>query len=151
MSATKTSARGSMGSVEFFVHGRPAPKGSWRKGRAGQIVPASVYLRDWTIAVAERAKIHARAGTIHAPAMIRLDFLLERPRDQRRPDGTLRASSIGAYPKRPDIDKLIRSTLDALVSAELLADDSQIVELHASKRYSTTRSGVGIGIWPVLP
>ena len=36
-----------------------------------------------------------------------------------------------------DIDKLTRSTLDALVSAGMLADDSQVCHLVAERVYAT--------------
>jgi crossover junction endodeoxyribonuclease RusA len=36
---------------------------------------------------------------------------------------------------RPDLDKLLRSTLDALVDAGALADDALVVEVNAAKTY----------------
>jgi Holliday junction resolvase RusA-like endonuclease len=36
-----------------------------------------------------------------------------------------------------DIDKLTRSTLDALVQASVLTDDSIVVDLSARKRFAT--------------
>lgn len=37
---------------------------------------------------------------------------------------------------KPDIDKLCRATLDGLVDAGALTDDSHIVDLTATKRYA---------------
>lgn len=140
------------GSVSFFVHGRPAPKGSYRRGRHGAIIPASKYLAEWSEAVEARAKIHAGDSPISGPVMLQADFLLARPKGHFHTSGQLAARAIGSYPRRPDLDKLLRATMDALVSAGLLADDSQILEIHASKRYAiSTSSGVSIGIWSVLP
>lgn len=40
------------------------------------------------------------------------------------------------YPDRkPDIDKLIRSTLDAIMQAGTIEDDARVVSLSAAKRY----------------
>jgi crossover junction endodeoxyribonuclease RusA len=36
---------------------------------------------------------------------------------------------------RPDLDKLLRSTLDALVDGGAIADDSRVVEVSAAKAY----------------
>ena len=40
---------------------------------------------------------------------------------------------------KPDIDKLLRSTLDALGEAGLWADDSQVVHVQSSKDYADDR------------
>lgn len=82
--------------------------------------------------------------------MVTLDFYLDRPRTHHRPDGTLAAAAVMAWPKAPDLDKLCRSTLDALKAGHLLEDDAQVVELHTSKRYGP-KGGCAVGVWPVVP
>lgn len=44
------------------------------------------------------------------------------------------------YPDRkPDLDKLIRSTLDALVIGGVIEDDARIIAIRAGKVYARTR------------
>lgn len=45
---------------------------------------------------------------------------------------------------KPDLDKLVRSTLDGLVAGGALEDDARIVGLVASKRYAAKGSPVGM-------
>lgn len=55
-------------------------------------------------------------------------------------------SATRLYPSvKPDLDKLIRAVLDALTGIVYL-DDSQVIGIHASKRYDTTQ-GVSIGVY----
>ena len=62
------------------------------------------------------------------PLNVEIYFYLQRPvshpkRRRTTPD------------KKPDLDKLIRSTCDALTSAGALKDDARIVRITAQKRY----------------
>ena len=56
-----------------------------------------------------------------------------------------------AYPCKPDVDNLVKGTLDILQDAGLLADDAMVVTLSAQKFAATDRSkcGVRIQIYPV--
>ena len=58
---------------------------------------------------------------------VRVVFALPRPKSL--------AKKVSAHIKRPDIDKLARAALDAL-SGVIWRDDSQVVELVASKSYA---------------
>jgi Holliday junction resolvase RusA-like endonuclease len=62
----------------------------------------------------------------------------------------LTPAAIAAYPRRPDLDKLIRSTIDALVLGALIQDDAQVIEIRARKVYSSAQ-GVRIKVEPVFP
>lgn len=75
----------------------------------------------------------------NGPVEVCITFTLPRPKGHYgtgRNAGKLKPSA-PAFPtgQRDDIDKLSRSTLDALVGAYVLADDGQIVDLSARKRY----------------
>lgn len=134
--------------MRFHVAGTPAPKGSKRVGRAGQLYEASPHLEEWTAAV-KTAAFRWWADTdewlISAPVRAELDFTIARPRSHYRPDGSFQTVALHAYPKLPDLDKLCRATLDALIGG-LLEDDSQVVELRASKRYGPA-GGCDIALW----
>jgi Holliday junction resolvase RusA-like endonuclease len=47
--------------------------------------------------------------------------------------------------RRPDLDKLIRSVLDAITGV-LIQDDSQIVGLHAVKKYVNINGRPGVTV-----
>ena len=74
---------------------------------------------------------------IDGAVSIQLHFFLRRPRTVTRQLPTV----------PPDLDKLIRAVLDAL-SGTAYDDDSQVVEIKATKAYSD-QPGVEISIRPV--
>jgi Holliday junction resolvase RusA-like endonuclease len=47
---------------------------------------------------------------------------------------------------KPDIDKLCRAILDGLQDGGLLAEDSRVVTLTATKRYPNPGDPTGVGI-----
>jgi Holliday junction resolvase RusA-like endonuclease len=120
------------------VVGRPAPQGSKNLGGAGQLLEQSAYLPAWRVAVKVGAyKAYQAANIRHTslpvfaagtPVVIeQCTFYLAD--EQCRAEGT--DLPLGT----PDIDKLLRATLDALGgqkngSARLFADDSQVVRIR---------------------
>lgn len=120
----------------ILVNGRPAPQGSKDVGKYGQVIEQSPYLRAWRAAVREGAFRAYRdlnlpmsalplfgAGPVY---LHRVTFCLAA--DQCRTDGT------DAPTGTPDLDKLLRATLDALGGAlsgtgRLFKDDSQVVSI----------------------
>lgn len=116
---------------EFIVYGAPATKGSTVSfmGSDGKIVTMtdSAGLATWTQAIgwAARAERVKRAPKPDAVAL-NVSFVFKKP-----------ASSKIAQPTvKPDIDKTLRALLDALTGVAY-DDDAQVVEVHASKSYST--------------
>jgi crossover junction endodeoxyribonuclease RusA len=117
------------------VYGRPAPQGSKEQGGAGQLLEASPYLPAWRVAVKVAAyKAYEAAGIPFTrlplyprgvPVIIdRLHFYVTD--EQCRAEGT--DEPIGD----PDIDKLLRATLDPLGGAKertarLFKDDAQVM------------------------
>ena len=59
------------------------------------------------------------------PVSVALTFVMPRP--QRAKPGT-------PATKRPDLDKLVRAVLDALVMGAAMRDDSQVTRIIATKR-----------------
>lgn len=116
------------------VDGRPAPQGSKERGSAGQLLESSPYLLPWRQAVKVGAyRAYQAAGIPHSdlplfPAGVPVEFerfvFLVRPEQCRALDTD---EPVGP----PDVDKLLRATLDALGgarkgTARLYADDSQV-------------------------
>ena len=138
----------------IFVPGTPAPQGSKRVGvnRAtgrAVLIEASKQVKPWRAAVVEAWKSTGRE-TIPGPVAVWLRFDLVRPRGHYgtgRNARTLRPTA-PAYPAvKPDLDKLVRSILDALTTAGAIEDDARVVSLSVSKHYAPV-GGVHITINP---
>jgi Holliday junction resolvase RusA-like endonuclease len=114
--------------LAFVAYGIPAPKGSKRgffnkhTGRVA-LVESSSREKPWRQDVSEAA-LRARNGAapLDGPLVLRLVFTMPKPKSAPKSRRT--------FPDRkPDIDKLQRSVLDALVSAGAIADDARVVEV----------------------
>lgn len=131
------------------VTGIPAPQGSKRayiipaKGprRARvNLVESSSAVKPWRAAV---VRDWAAAGHPTAPGAVSvlIDFRLPRPKAHYgtgRNAGKIRAAVRWIWHvKKPDLDKLIRSTLDGLTTAGAYQDDSVVVGLSVRKEYVT--------------
>ena len=134
------------GAITFSVHGPASTKGSTRSvlsADTGRIITKAdaKSLPVWTQAVAWSAK---SAGVKLAPRPaaigVRVWLLFARPASVRvteRPHMTI----------KPDLDKCLRATLDALTGIAY-DDDSQVVETTVRKRYAA-RTETYLQIWEV--
>lgn len=128
-----------MNTIEFEVLAHVEPQGSknaWvlpsegSKGRAIMYDQNAKKLKPYRQEVARTAMVHVGlrpwAGK-QVPVRLRLDFFFLKPASiKNRP-----------YPSvAPDCDKCCRSTIDAL-SGILFSDDSQVVQLIATKNYGS--------------
>jgi Holliday junction resolvase RusA-like endonuclease len=129
------------------VLGTPAPQGSKRHVGGGRLVESSKKVAPWREAVVGACQRNDIAEKrIDTPVIVRMTFWLARPASHRKPNGELRANAPLAPARTPDLDKLVRSTLDGLVQAAVLADDARVVTIHARKRYADTNAP-GALIW----
>lgn len=113
-----------MSAFSVTVLGVPAPQGSKRHVGRGVMVESSAKVGPWRDAVKWEA-YNARAGApaLDGPLVARFIFTVPKPKKARRfPD------------RRPDLDKLIRSTCDALTDAGVIADDARIVEFERARK-----------------
>jgi Holliday junction resolvase RusA-like endonuclease len=125
--------------VSFTVRGVPVPQGSKRAlvhrstGRAVVIEQGGQRHKDW------RADVKAAAAEamelsqgqpfelLTGPVGVSICFTVPKPKSAPKTRRT--------WPdKRPDLDKLVRTILDA-ITGEVIADDAQVVQLLASKVY----------------
>lgn len=132
--------------VTITVHGKPAPQGSKKGfynknlGRV-QIVEDNTKTRPWREAVKHAALDVMKGHTTYQrdwPLSVTITFTLPRTKGHYRTGRNahlLRDAAPIAPAGKPDIDKLTRSTLDALTDAGVFVDDSQVVELHIAKGY----------------
>jgi Holliday junction resolvase RusA-like endonuclease len=147
------------------VFGVPAPQGS-KKAHAiyrgskkngtrqatGQIVvtemskkvaPWREAVKDAVVAAIQLQSAHDMwAGVLNGPTEVRITFSLPRPKSVRRPWPTV----------TPDLDKLIRSTLDGISMGGAWLDDKLAVRTMTEKLYAGTpgalsRPGAVIDLW----
>lgn len=119
-------------SVQFDVIGLPAPQGSKTRMPNGFMVEAGrEKLEPWRTAVSAAA---AGRETVDGPVSVWLQFRMPPVKsDPHRHRHTT----------KPDIDKLVRATLDALVHARLIGDDSQVWSVTATKVYAGDGEAIG--------
>lgn len=116
----------------------PAPKGSYRFVR-GHAIPMSKREKPWRNLVADNARIAMTREKFtqfdkDVPVSVRITFLMPQPKTVKRHMPTV----------PPDIDKLCRAVLDALTDVGVWVDDSQVVDLGATKIYA---SGIQVGAY----
>lgn len=134
--------------IHLRVLGSPAPKGSGRAinvGGKARFVPGGSGAgakreRQWATAVREAVFVWCDGQFPEAPrcvgaVVVTITFRVTRPTGHFTPKGALRKSAPHYPTKKPDLDKLARSTLDALTGS-ILKDDAQVVSLVAYKRYA---------------
>jgi len=120
--------------ISFSAEGTPVPQGSMKHiGNGRMIHSRATELATWRALVALAAK-QAGCKPIDSPIIISMRFRLKRPKTVKRDHPTV----------PPDLDKLVRSVNDGLTGVAF-TDDSQIVQLTASKIYSE-HTGVDIEI-----
>jgi len=122
--------------LEFSVHGVPIPQGSTRafipKGWTRPIITAAnSKTKPWRQEIAgvvltemERRGF-ARLGR-EIPVKVSAGFTFARP--QGLPKRIISKTT------KPDLDKLVRSLLDAMTGL-VFEDDSQVVEMHVRKHF----------------
>ena len=119
------------GIFKFWVPGIAVPEGNLSVSRHGHIYHTDdKRLTEWRYDIAWRARKLMRENNypVHAgPVAIVVDFV------QYRPKATAKSKPTPPAIKKPDVDKLMRSVLDALTH-HVYVDDSQVVDLHARKR-----------------
>lgn len=122
---------------ELRVFGEPAPQGSKRVFN-NRIVEVSKKVKPWRAAI-EECVIKAGYDTLAQPLSVRITFLMQRPMSHYRTGSNshlLKDSAPHWHTQTPDLDKLVRSTLDGLTQAHAIEDDKWVSVLHAAKKYA---------------
>jgi crossover junction endodeoxyribonuclease RusA len=124
-----------------FVPGIAAPQGSKRHVGNGIMVESSKKLKPWRDDI--RNALTDAGGQPRArfdgAVCVRLEFILYRPASTPKritPPAT----------KKPDLDKLMRAILDAITSAGIWRDDSQVIRASISKRLAKLEETPGCHI-----
>lgn len=123
------------------VYGIPAPQGSKRHIGRGVMIESSKKVKPWREAVKWAILCVPTAKLIPGAVCMSVTFYLPRPKCARK----------GAEAcKKPDLDKLLRSTLDAITDTGYIEDDSRVVCITASKEYAGDDGpGALIELWSV--
>jgi Holliday junction resolvase RusA-like endonuclease len=133
-----TTAAGPRPDLEFTVLHRPAPQGSKRHVGGGRLIEQSKHVKPWRDAVdaaARAARVVSHIGdvpihrpTLDGPLSLEVVFTVRKPASAPKTRVTWPTTRDSG-----DIDKLLRSTFDALTTAGAIADDSMIVEVTTRK------------------
>ena len=145
-------------SVEFRVFGLPAPQGSkafkgMKNGR-GIMVENSTRVRPWRQDVMAATDRAYKGEVITSPVHLEIDFFFARPKSHYRTgkysDLLKDDAPIYAFTHNlGDLDKLLRSTIDALsfvTGGCVIRDDCLVVSISASKQYCNAVTPPGAAI-----
>ena len=114
--------------IKFWVSGEPVGQGSMRHIGGGRMIASNQKaLKAWREAIASAAR-EVTDLKFDSAVKIKVTFWVSRrPRDKK-----------DEYPVHPyDLDKLCRAVGDAVsIECDLVANDSQIVEWLATKRFT---------------
>ena len=113
----------------FDVIGHPAHQGSKRHVGGGRMVEMSKKVGPWRDSVAHAAMAAMGAGPgLTGPVELLVTFQVPMPASRRAVD---RHRGWRWADRRPDLDKLLRSTLDGLTASGIIEDDARVVAIHA--------------------
>lgn len=140
--------------IEFFVPGECAPQGSKRGffvKALNRVVLAesSAKLKPWRSLVSTKAEqAMGQMPPQTCPVRASVTFWFSRPKSHfgsgknkdRLKDGVPQHKA-----SKPDVDKLIRSVLDAMTGI-VFQDDSCVVQVFAQKKYTVSAPGATIVI-----
>ena len=134
--------------MHIDVIGLPAPQGSKRHVGKGIMVESSKKVKPWRqdVKYAALEVINAQSpipfAPMSGPLRITVMFYLPRPKGHYRTgaNAAMFRDNAPTFPAgRPDLDKLLRSTLDAIGESGCWGDDAQVVKIHAGKHYADHR------------
>lgn len=142
--------------VEVF--GLPAAQGSKRHVGGGRMIESSRAVGPWREAVKYAARTalteDAAFFPITAAVRVEVEFWFPRPKHHYRTgqhSTELRVNAPAVHATRPDIDKLLRSTLDGLTEAGVWRDDCLVAVIGSTKSYTDKREdfapGASIRVW----
>ena len=149
-----------MHEIHFRVNGIPGAQGSKTLSRWGAMIESSRKVKPWRQDIKSVSSRAYKGEPLTGPVSVSIEFFFSRPKAHYR---TGKYSSVlrenaplhMTSKQNGDIDKLCRSTLDALsqtTGGNVLGDDSQVVMLSAEKRYTVSKTdlpGAHISIIPL--
>lgn len=139
--------------ITFFVPGVPVPQGSKRAfqhkstKRIVIVDDNPAQLRDWRNSIVQTARdAMAERPPISFAIVLGAKFVFLRPGSHYGARGGLLPSAPLYKTTRPDLDKLLRGLGDALKSAGVYRDDSQVVGFTEVEKMFGQHPGVHVTI-----
>ncbi len=139
-------------SVTVFVSGFPAAQGSKRHVGNGRLIEQSKAVKPWRknvrAAAEEAVALALRGQPLAGPLEVDITFTVRKPTSAPKRRRTWPAV-------RPDLDKMLRSTFDALTEARIWGDDGQVIEVSGRKVYpnehdrALSAPGAVIRVWQI--
>lgn len=120
--------------IVFTVLGQPVAKGRPRVTKWGSYTPEKTVNYENLVKFSYLEKYQEK---IEGNLSLEVKFYFQTPKSTSKKNKELMELEIIRHNKRPDIDNCIKAITDALNSIAY-DDDSQIVEIKASKYYSET-------------
>ena len=121
--------------MTLVIHGKPAPQPRVRAYRRGE--HAGVYTPStadaWKGQVMLAASLY-RGQFTTGPLRLEVEFFLPRSKAHKHDDYVA---------VKPDLDNLLKSTMDALSNAGVWRDDAQVAAVVMSKRYESANQSIG--------
>lgn len=121
---------------QIFVSG--IPKAQPRPRMAGNGRVYNPHSADAWKGEIKAAFIACWRGAIADPVSLKAVFYLPMP---KRPKN---AGECTAHAVKPDLDNLLKAAMDAMTSARVWEDDSQVYKIESEKRYSPSMTGAQI-------
>lgn len=133
--------------LSFNVYGIPAAQGSKRHVGNGVMVESSKKVKPWRqdvkAAALEAHQNHPDVPIFSDAVIVHATFHFSRPKSHYRTGknaDVLRDSAPQCFvAKKPDIEKVLRSTFDAITEAGVWRDDSLVVKVVSAKFYADDR------------
>lgn len=149
-------------SIAFYVRGAPIPQGSLTahatRRKDGTLFAAVHYpsgskLHAWRRLTSIAARKEWGDNMTYHPVRLQLIYYMKRPLSHYRTVEMLLKPGYDrlSHETTPDLDKLVRATMDALTDV-VYADDKQVVEITAFKFYVpryTFHEGLSVNIHAV--
>lgn len=128
------------------VYGEPKPQPrikAYLKGvKAGIYTPGNA--NGWKAAVAREALNLADGAQFEEgkPLDLLVFFYLPRPKSHYNKSG-LKSTAPAYHTTKPDVDNLLKSTVDALVDSGVIPDDKTIMSITTTKQYAWNDNDMG--------
>lgn len=134
--------------VEGTPKGKPRPRAAIGKTRAH--VYDSGTDKVWVASIRAAAKAAAKeqqwTHNGEALSLVIVCYFM-RPKSHFRKDGwSWKKSAPREHVQKPDVDNLVKSISDAIVSCEIIKDDCYITQAFVQKRWSTYLNGVDVRV-----
>tara|TARA_Y100000593_G_scaffold93896_1_gene190469 strand:+ start:2716 stop:3186 length:471 start_codon:yes stop_codon:yes gene_type:complete len=134
--------------IEFFVAGMPKAQPRTRAFNRGGFTRMYTprVAEEWRKAIALEAKPLLPEGPIEGAVLLRLHFIMPRPKADFRRDGSCKRSD-QYHIKKPDLDNLAKAVMDEMTGLGFWGDDRQVASLHVSKINARRQGEAGVMIF----